>query len=237
MVVLLFETLICKQKTTSKLLSWRDLMPITPLGLAPLPSAHKMPPMQRALSLGIAAILFAAAPLGAGDGFCPSEEPPPVQSVMNGYEQVTRAIADDRGPLLQRLLKYTNVAVKHRVNGLASYYSSFFDGRKTANGEIFRNAQFSAAHLTLPLGTWVEVKARATGRKLRLRVNDRGPYAKKFCLDLSQAAAKFLGVDVAHDRHVDVRIIALPGEEPLPDDFDLAALEPSVVATTTAAQR
>jgi rare lipoprotein A len=129
------------------------------------------------------------------------------------------------------LLDYAQFALKHRVNGLASYYSTFFDGRKTANGEIYRNKQFSAAHLTLPLGTWVEVTSRATGRKLRLRVNDRGPYAKKFCLDLSQAAAHFLGVDVARDRHVDVRIIALPGEEPLPEDFDVPAdAEPTKVS-------
>jgi rare lipoprotein A len=133
--------------------------------------------------------------------------------------------APDQDPLYQRMLKYAQVAVKHRVHGLASYYSSFFDGRRTANGEIFRNGEFSAAHLTLPLGTWVEVKARATGKKLRLRVNDRGPYARKFCLDLSQAAARFLGVDKHPDRHVEVRIIALPGEEPLPEGVDFAAVE------------
>ena len=121
-------------------------------------------------------------------------------------------------PLLQRMFRYTQLSMKHRVQGLASYYSSFFDGRKTANGEIFRNGEYSAAHLTLPLGTWIEVKARATGRKLRLRVNDRGPYVKKFCLDLSQAAARYLGVDRARDRHVEFRIIALPGEEPLPEE-------------------
>ena len=51
-----------------------------------------------------------------------------------------------------------------------------------------------------------------------MRVNDRGPYVKKFAIDLSQAAARFLGVDIAEDRHVDIRIIALPGEEPLPED-------------------
>ena len=50
-----------------------------------------------------------------------------------------------------------------------------------------------------------------------MRVNDRGPYAKKFCLDLSQAAAHYLGVDRSPDRHVEIRIIALPGEEPLPE--------------------
>jgi rare lipoprotein A len=127
--------------------------------------------------------------------------------------------------LFQRMLKYTQLRLKHRTAGLASYYSGFFDGRKTANGEIFRNRKYSAAHLTLPLGTWVEVTSRATGRKLRMRVNDRGPYAKKFCLDLSQAAARYLGVDVARDRYVDIRIIALPGEEPLPSDADFSIVE------------
>lgn len=122
-------------------------------------------------------------------------------------------------PLRTRLLKYASVAARHRVNGLASYYSTFFDGRKTANGEIYRNKQFSAAHLTLPLGTWIEVKARKNGRKLRLRINDRGPYVSKFVLDLSQAAAKALGVDEG-DRSVEMRIIALPGEKPLPEDVD-----------------
>lgn len=120
-------------------------------------------------------------------------------------------------PFLERLQRYAELGLKHRITGLASYYSSFFDGRKTANGEIFRNRKYSAAHLTLPLGTWIEVTSRATGKKLRMRVNDRGPYAKKFCLDLSQAAARYLGVDKHPDRHVEIRIVALPGEEPLPE--------------------
>jgi rare lipoprotein A len=109
--------------------------------------------------------------------------------------------------------RYAAIESKHRLCGLASYYSTSLDGTLTANGEIFRNKQLTAAHLTLPLGCWIEVRSRATGKKIRLRVNDRGPYVKKFCLDLSQAAARALGVDVAEDRHVDIRVIALPGEE------------------------
>ncbi|HEY0143603.1 MAG TPA: septal ring lytic transglycosylase RlpA family protein [Thermoanaerobaculia bacterium] len=132
--------------------------------------------------------------------------------------------------LLQRLLKYSQFHVKHRVSGLASYYSSFFHGRKTANGEIFRNNRYSAAHLTLPLGCWVEVKARATGKRLRLRVNDRGPYVKKFAIDLSQAAARYLGVDTARDRYVEFKVIALPGEKPLPEDVDWTLLERTQVS-------
>jgi rare lipoprotein A len=140
------------------------------------------------------------------------------QPLMGCFEAAGAAPSDRSNPFLQRMLDYARVSLSHRVSGLASYYSTFFDGRKTANGEIYRNARYSAAHLTLPLGTWVEVQSRATGRKLRMRINDRGPYAKKFCLDLSQAAARYLGVDRAPDRHVDIRIIALPGEEPLPED-------------------
>src|SRR5438874_1591396 len=124
----------------------------------------------------------------------------------------------ESNPLKLRILKYASFALRHRLSGLASYYSTSLDGTLTANGERYHNKQMSAAHLTLPLGSWVEVTARATGRKLRLRVNDRGPYVSKFAIDLSQAAARFLGVDVAEDRFVMIRVIGLPGEEPLPQD-------------------
>jgi rare lipoprotein A (peptidoglycan hydrolase) len=128
------------------------------------------------------------------------------------------AVNADPDPLKLRVLKYAAVAVKHRLTGLASYYSTSLDGTLTANGERYHNKKMSAAHLTLPLGSWIEVTSRATGRKLRLRVNDRGPYVNKFVIDLSQAAARFLGVDVAEDRSVLIRIIGLPGEVPLPED-------------------
>jgi rare lipoprotein A len=132
-----------------------------------------------------------------------------------------------------QMFRYADLETEHRLSGLASYYSTFFDGRKTANGEIYRNRKFSAAHLTLPLGCWIEVTARATGRKLRMRVNDRGPFVKKFVLDLSQAAARFLGVDMAADRHVDVHVIALPGEQ-LPDEADTEAPAAAIASASTA---
>lgn len=173
-----------------------------------------------ALAAALSALPLAAADIPAPESLLP-------EGPLTGcYEwSATRLPRFEDDPLARRVLEYTKFAGRHRVRGLASYYSSFFDGRKTANGEIFRNRKHSAAHLTLPLGTWIEVTARATGRKLRMRVNDRGPYAKKFCLDLSQAAARHLGVDKAKDRYVDIRIIALPGEDPLPDHVDIAAIE------------
>jgi rare lipoprotein A len=141
-----------------------------------------------------------------------------MQSYRFGPEVPPPAPIPEPNPLRFRILRYASFALRHRLSGLASYYSTSLDGTLTANGERYHNKQMSAAHLTLPLGSWVEVTARATGRKLRLRVNDRGPYVNKFAIDLSQAAARFLGVDVAEDRFVMIRVIGLPGEEPLPQD-------------------
>jgi rare lipoprotein A len=126
--------------------------------------------------------------------------------------------------------RYLRIEARHRLSGLASYYSTSLDGTLTATGARFWNRKMTAAHLTLPLGTWVQVTSRATGRTIRVLVNDRGPYVKKFCLDLSQAAARALGVDRAEDRHVDIRIVALPGEKPLPEDFAFDSLEGDRVA-------
>lgn len=162
-------------------------------------------------------LVLLAAPAVLGQSFMCEDQ-------FTGREQLTTTLTarplNPFDPLKDRLLRYSEIGERHRMRGLASYYSAFFDGRKTANGEIFRNRRYSAAHLTLPLGTWVEVTSRATSKKLRLRVNDRGPYARKFFLDLSRAAAQYLGVDVAPDRYVEIRIIALPGEEPL-SEYDV----------------
>jgi rare lipoprotein A len=138
-------------------------------------------------------------------------------------------------PMKLRMIKYMAIAAKHRLCGLASYYSASLDGTLTANGERYRNKRLTAAHLTLPLGSWIEVTARATGKKIRCRVNDRGPYVSKFMLDLSYAAAHALGVDLADDRHVDVRLIALPGEDPLPENVDWSLGRGEAVAGGTAA--
>src|SRR5947207_1071163 len=99
-------------------------------------------------------------------------------------------------PSIERLLKYSVVESRHRLTGLASYYSNSLDGTLTANGERYHMKKLSAAHLTLPLGSWVEIQSKATGKKIRLRVNDRGPYAHKFVIDLSRTAARILGVDL-----------------------------------------
>jgi rare lipoprotein A len=126
---------------------------------------------------------------------------------------VRRVVPEIADPAqLDRALRLAEVEADHTLAGRACYYADSFEGRKTASGERFRHRSFTAAHRTLPLGTWLEVTSVETGRTLRLKVNDRGPYSGGFVLDLSKAAARVLGVDIARDRRVTVRVIALPGE-------------------------
>lgn len=131
--------------------------------------------------------------------------------VFGPYIPHAETLVPQPSPVEAPLLELSH---KHRLAGTASYYSGFFEGRQTANGEIFHHRKFTGAHLTLPLGCWVDVRSRATGKVIRIRVNDRGPYSGGFVLDLSQSAARALGVDVAEDRRIEMRVVALPGDEP-----------------------
>lgn len=78
--------------------------------------------------------------------------------------------------------------------GVASWYGEQFHNRNTANGEVFDMRLPSAAHKTLPLPCVVEVTDLDTGRKIRVRVNDRGPFVDGRIIDLSKAAADQLGI-------------------------------------------
>jgi rare lipoprotein A len=81
--------------------------------------------------------------------------------------------------------------------GLASWYGPFHHGRRTANGERFSMYHLTAAHRTLPLGTIVAVTHLQTGRRVVVRINDRGPYvdSTRRIIDLSRAAARRLGLE------------------------------------------
>ena len=76
--------------------------------------------------------------------------------------------------------------------GVASYYAAKFDGRRTASGETFRNSDYTAAHRTLPFGT--RVRVTRGDRSVVVRINDRGPFTQGRVIDVSQAAARDLGL-------------------------------------------
>ncbi len=98
----------------------------------------------------------------------------------------------------------------YRRLGLASWYGPAFHGRPTASGERYDMNDISAAHKTLPLGTWVRVKNLENGRTLDLRINDRGPFVPGRIIDLSLGAARKLGVAKPGTAQVEVVALAAP---------------------------
>ena len=76
--------------------------------------------------------------------------------------------------------------------GVASYYANKFEGRKTANGEIFRQNKLTAACNVLPLGTWIRVTNLRNGRSVVVKTNDRLHHRVKRLVDLTRSAAEKL---------------------------------------------
>ena len=88
-------------------------------------------------------------------------------------------------------------ATGERIDGLASWYGPYFQGRQTASGEIFEQQDFTAAHPSLPFNTYLKVTNLQNGKSVVVRINDRGPYFGDRNLDLSHAAAIALKSDEA----------------------------------------
>ncbi|MEO6681940.1 MAG: septal ring lytic transglycosylase RlpA family protein [Ginsengibacter sp.] len=88
------------------------------------------------------------------------------------------------------LLGTSSCAYKITETGKASYYADKFNGRRTANGEIFRQRKMTAASKTLPFGTIVRVKNLSNGKTVKVRINDRGPFVEGRIIDLSKKAAR-----------------------------------------------
>ncbi|MFW9287122.1 septal ring lytic transglycosylase RlpA family protein [Glaesserella parasuis] len=78
--------------------------------------------------------------------------------------------------------------------GTASYYADKFHGRRTASGEIFDKNGYTAAHKTLALGSYALITNLRNGKKVIVRINDRGPFSKTLIIDLSKGAAKVIGM-------------------------------------------
>ncbi len=104
--------------------------------------------------------------------------------------------------------------------GLASWYGGQFHGRATASGEIYDMHRISAAHKQLPFGTVVEVVNKDNGRKLRVPINDRGPFVRGRIIDLSLAAARQLDLFGSGVARVRIRVVrTAPGERKLPISY------------------
>ena len=93
--------------------------------------------------------------------------------------------------------------------GIASYYAEEFNGRKTANGEVYDMNALTAAHRTLPFNTKLRVSNLNNGRSVIVRVNDRGPFKESRILDLSLEAARRLGITREGTAPVKIEIVEL----------------------------
>ena len=90
--------------------------------------------------------------------------------------------------------KTPNYSVHHTMTGLASYYGPKWHGGKTASGERLNIHAMTAAHKTLPFGTRVRVTLLSTGKSVIVRINDRGPYVQGRIIDLTDDAARKIGL-------------------------------------------
>lgn len=98
----------------------------------------------------------------------------------------------------------------HQLTGISSYYGGFHHGHKTASGEVFNMHALTAAHRTLPLGSRIQVTNLSNGKRITLKVTDRGPYKTGRILDVSQGAAKALGMLKSGTAKVHIQLLDRP---------------------------
>lgn len=119
---------------------------------------------------------------------------------------IIHALPAEDIPLILPEFPYAHGEI-HEVQGDASWYGGKFQGRLTANGEIFDTNKFTAAHRTLPFGTTVKVVNLQNKKEVEVRINDRGPFVDNRVIDLSRAAAST--IDMIHLGTVPVQLIVL----------------------------
>jgi rare lipoprotein A len=162
-------------------------------------------------------LLYVAALFGFVIG-CAIHEPPAPQP-LPGYPKPYKVYGRWYQPLPD--------SKGFRQRGIASWYGEDFHGKKTSSGEAYDMYALTAAHKTLPLGTYVRVHNLENNRQVDLRINDRGPFVKSRIIDLSYAAAKKIGIVETGTASVEVIALATPavtdGGTPRYEPVDLYA--------------
>ena len=115
-------------------------------------------------------------------------------------------------------INVTGQNTNYSAKGTASFYADKFEGRTTANGEIYYHSKKTAAHRTLPFGSIVKVTNLENNKVVVVRINDRGPFVDNRIIDLSKSAAKeleFIGKGLA-----DVKIEVIASIDDIPDKIE-----------------
>ena len=164
-------------------------------------------------AIGIALVLASCAGDGGktrSDADGPSSRSIKASDVKDAVPRPeARARYGNRSPYEVLGKKYTVMASSHgyRQRGIASWYGSKFHGRRTSSGEPFDMHLATAAHRSLPLPTYAEVTNLDNGRKVVVKINDRGPFHDKRLIDLSYGAAVKLDMASSGTARVEVRAI------------------------------
>ena len=115
--------------------------------------------------------------------------------------------------VLGKTYKVLSSSKGYHERGIASWYGSKFHGRRTSSGELYDMHLATAAHKSLPLPTYAEVTNLDNGRRMIVKINDRGPFHEDRIIDLSYAAAIKLGVDKTGTARIDVRAIDIKSKK------------------------
>lgn len=163
---------------------------VAALALAcPLLVAAELPPQPLAVAVPL------SSPAESGD---PTDPPLPAE-----VEAAAEAEAETE-------TETEGLEVIATLQGQASFYAKRFHGRRTASGELHDAEDLTAAHRSLPFGTWVQVQSLHSGQQVTVRINDRGPFTRGRVIDLSRAAAEALGMLQAGTHAVRVQVLGLP---------------------------
>jgi rare lipoprotein A len=150
--------------------------------------------MRRRIAHGLAVFLCVAS-LGAAQG--------------NSGSDHDRSSPTQHRPIPATKSKVLKKAKPYQV-GTASWYGSYFEGKETASGEPYNMYDLTAAHMTLPLGTFVKVTNLRNGKAVVVRVNDRGPVVDGRIIDLSYSAAQVIGMKSRGIQRVRLDVVPEP---------------------------
>ncbi len=177
--------------------------------------------------LGLAAILLATL---TGCSFQPLQLPDDDAAAREAIINPPRGRAGNPAVYEVNGKRYyvLGTSVGYRERGMASWYGKDFHGRSTAGGERYDMYALTAAHTTLPIPTWVEVTHLGNGRRVIVKINDRGTFVDDRLVHLSYAAAEALGMVSAGTAFVEVRALGEPAGSV---GFGVGATEPAEVAS------
>lgn len=105
------------------------------------------------------------------------------------------------------------VHIGEAERGIASWYGEPYHGRRSANGEVFDMNRLTAAHRTMPFGTWLRVENESNHKKVNVRVTDRGPFIERRIIDLSRHAAEEIAMIGPGTARVILTVISPPKGE------------------------